>query len=95
VSNLLTISSALTGRSIAELEDAYSGKGYGDLKGDLAEVVVGVAAPYRERTLALLDDTESLDALLAEGADRARSIAAGTLARVYERVGFLAGSTDP
>src|SRR4051794_26293374 len=91
VSNLLTIYSALTGRAIAELEDAYSGKGYGDLKGDLADVVVGVAAPYRERTLALLDDTESLDALLAEGADRARSIAAGTLARVYERVGFLAG----
>jgi tryptophanyl-tRNA synthetase len=91
VSNLLTIYSALTGRAIAELEDAYSSKGYGDLKGDLADVVVGVAAPYRERTLALLDDTESLDALLAEGADRARSIAAGTLARVYERVGFLAG----
>jgi tryptophanyl-tRNA synthetase len=91
VSNLLTIYSALTGRTIGELEDAYSGKGYGDLKGDLADVVVGVAAPYRERTLALLDDTESLDALLAEGADRARTIAAGTLARVYERVGFLAG----
>jgi tryptophanyl-tRNA synthetase len=91
VSNLLTIYSALTGRMIAELEDAYSGKGYGDLKGDLADVVVAVAGPYRERTLALLDDTESLDALLAEGADRARTIAAGTLARVYERVGFLAG----
>jgi tryptophanyl-tRNA synthetase len=91
VSNLLTIYSALTGRTIAELEDAYSGKGYGDLKGDLADVVVGVAAPFRERTLALLDDTESLDALLAEGADRARTIAAGTLASVYERVGFLAG----
>ena len=91
VSNLLTIYSALSGRTIAELEDAYSGKGYGDLKGDLADVVTGVSGPFRERTLALLDDTESLDAILAEGADRARSIAAATLARVYDRVGFLAG----
>jgi tryptophanyl-tRNA synthetase len=91
VSNLLTIYSALSGRTVEDLVDAYSGKGYGDLKGDLAEVVLGVAGPYRERTLALLDDPESLDALLAEGADRARTTAAATLARVYERVGFLAG----
>ena len=41
--------------------------------------------------MALLDDPESLDALLAEGADRARTTAAATLSRVYERVGFLAG----
>jgi tryptophanyl-tRNA synthetase len=91
VSNLLTIYSALTGQSIQELEDAYSGKGYGDLKGDLAEVVLGVAEPFRERTLGLLDDPESLDALLAEGADRARTLASATLARVFDRVGFLAG----
>ncbi|MDP9220914.1 MAG: tryptophan--tRNA ligase [Actinomycetota bacterium] len=91
VSNLLTIYSALTGQSIQELEDAYSGKGYGDLKGDLAEVVLGVAGPFRERALALLDDAESLDAVLAEGADRARTMASATLARVFDRVGFLAG----
>jgi tryptophanyl-tRNA synthetase len=94
VSNLLTIYSALTGRSIDELVDAYSGKGYGDLKGDLAEVVVGVATPYRERTAALLDDPDSLDAMLAEGAERARDVASVTLARVYDRVGFLAGKTS-
>jgi tryptophanyl-tRNA synthetase len=91
VSNLLTIYSALTGQAIQELEDAYSGKGYGDLKSDLAEVVLGVAEPFRERTLGLLDDPESLDALLAEGADRARTLASATLARVFDRVGFLAG----
>ncbi len=91
VSNLLTIYSALTGRSIEELVDAYSGKGYGDLKGDLADVVVGVATPYRERTFGLLADPESLDALLAEGAERARDVASVTLATVYDRVGFLAG----
>jgi tryptophanyl-tRNA synthetase len=93
VSNLLTIYSALSGRTIAELEDQYAGKGYGDLKGDLADVVTGVSGPFRERTLALLDDPESLDAVLAEGADRARTIASQTLARVYDRVGFLAGKS--
>jgi tryptophanyl-tRNA synthetase len=93
VSNLLTIYSALDGRGIDELVDAYSGRGYGDLKGDLAEVVLSVATPYRERTMALLDDPETLDAVLAEGADAARTVAAETLARVYERVGFLAGKS--
>jgi tryptophanyl-tRNA synthetase len=93
VSNLLTIYSALSGRPVPEIEDEYAGKGYGDLKGDLAEVVTGVSGPFRERTLALLDDPESLDAVLAEGADRARTIAAQTLARVYDRVGFLAGKS--
>jgi tryptophanyl-tRNA synthetase len=91
VSNLLTIYSALSGRSIDELVDAYSGRGYGDLKGDLADIVVAVATPYRERTTALLDDPDALDAVLADGAEQARSVAAPTLARVYERVGFLAG----
>jgi tryptophanyl-tRNA synthetase len=91
VSNLLTIYSALDGRSIDELVDAYSGKGYGDLKSDLAEVVLSVATPYRERTMALLDEPDKLDAILAEGAQSARTVAAATLTRVYERVGFLAG----
>jgi tryptophanyl-tRNA synthetase len=93
VSNLLTIFSALTGQAVPGLEDAYSGKGYGELKGDLADVVTAMSGPFRERTLALLDDPESLDALLAEGADRARTIASATLARVYDRVGFLAGKS--
>lgn len=91
VSNLLTIYSALSGRSIDDLVDAYSGKGYGDLKGDLADVVVGVATPYRERTMALLSEPDLLDAKLAQGAERARDVASVTLARVYDRVGFLPG----
>jgi tryptophanyl-tRNA synthetase len=89
VSNLLEMYAALTGRSIAELEQAYEGKGYGDLKGDLAELVVEFVRPVQERTQAYLDDPESLDAILAEGADRARSVAAATMALVRERVGFL------
>ena len=89
VSNLLSIFSALSGRSIESLESDYEGRGYGDLKKDVAEVVVDTATPYRDRTLALLADPGELDRILAEGAERARDVASATLARVYDRVGFL------
>jgi tryptophanyl-tRNA synthetase len=89
VSNLLRIHSALTGRSVAELENDYEGRGYGDLKKDVAEVVVETATPFRDRTLALLEDRAELDRILADGAERAREVAGATLARVYDRVGFL------
>jgi tryptophanyl-tRNA synthetase len=89
VSNLLSILGALSGRSIEALEADYDGKGYGDLKKDVAEIVVDTATPFRDRTLALLADPAELDRILAEGAERARDVASTTLARVYDRVGFL------
>ncbi|WP_399897305.1 tryptophan--tRNA ligase [Streptomyces sp. BBFR51] len=89
VSNLLTIYSTLTGAEIAELEQKYEGKGYGALKTDLADVVVEFVTPFRERTQQYLDDPETLDAILAKGADKARAVAAETLARAYDVVGFL------
>ncbi|MFI2709412.1 tryptophan--tRNA ligase [Micromonospora sp. NPDC018662] len=89
VSNLLTIYSALSGRSIDDLVAAYDGKGYGDLKKDLAEVVREFVTPVQERTNAYLDDPAQLDKLLAQGAEKARAVAAGTLRTVYERVGFF------
>jgi tryptophanyl-tRNA synthetase len=89
VSNLLTIYSALTGRSREELEKEYAGRGYGDFKGDLADVVVDFVTPFRTRTLELLDDRAELDAVLKQGAERAREVASRTLADVYDRVGFL------
>jgi tryptophanyl-tRNA synthetase len=89
VSNLLTIYSTLTGTGIAELEEKYAGKGYGALKTDLAEVVVDFVAPFRERTQSYLDDPETLDSILAKGAEKARAVAAETLAQAYDRVGFL------
>ena len=89
VSNLLTIYSALTGRTVEDLEKAYAGKGYGDFKGDLAEVVVDFVTPFRDRTLELLEDRSEIDAVLKRGAEQAREVAARTLADVYERVGFL------
>ncbi|NEA82484.1 tryptophan--tRNA ligase [Actinospica acidiphila] len=89
VSNLLTIYSVLTGTEIADLEEKYAGKGYGALKTDLAEVMVDFVTPFRERTQQYLDDPETLDSILAKGAEKARAVAAETLAQAYERVGFL------
>jgi tryptophanyl-tRNA synthetase len=89
VSNLLTIHSTLTGASIAELEQRYEGKGYGALKTDLAEIMTDFVTPFRERTHQYLDDPETLDSILAEGAEKARAVAAETLAQAYDRVGFL------
>jgi tryptophanyl-tRNA synthetase len=89
VSNLLTIYSALTGTGIPELEKAYDGKGYGALKTDLAERFVEWVTPFRARTQEYLGDPETLDAILAKGAEKARAVAEETLARVYDRIGFL------
>ncbi|EWT02780.1 tryptophanyl-tRNA synthetase [Intrasporangium oryzae NRRL B-24470] len=93
VSNLLSIHSALSGSSIAELEIAYAGKGYGDLKKDVAEVVVETITPFRDRTLALMKDRGELDRILADGAERAREVAEATVRRVYDKVGLLPAPT--
>ncbi|WP_327006358.1 tryptophan--tRNA ligase [Dactylosporangium sp. NBC_01737] len=90
ISNLLTIYSALTGRSIEDLVAAYDGKGYGDLKKDLAEVVVEFLRPIQQRTNTYLEDPAQLDKLLAIGAEKARAVAGATLSTVYDRIGFLA-----
>ncbi|WP_369831993.1 tryptophan--tRNA ligase [Blastococcus sp. TF02A-26] len=90
VTNLLTIHSALSGRSVPDLEEHFAGRGYGDLKKELAELVVDFVTPVRERTHELLDDRAELERVLAAGAARAREVAAPTLDAVYDRVGFLA-----
>lgn len=89
ISNLLTIYSGLSGRSIADLEADYEGRMYGHLKVDLADVVVETLGPVRMRAQELLSDPAELDRLLAKGAAKARGIAAATLADVYAKVGFL------
>ncbi len=89
ISNLLTIYSALTGRTVADLEAAYAGQGYGALKGDLADAVVEFVTPFRDRTLELLEDQQQLADVLAQGAETARAVAATTLGDVYDRVGFV------
>lgn len=89
VANLLTIYSVMAGRSIQSLEDEYAGKGYGDFKKGLAEVVTGTFGPIRTRVLELLDDPAELDRILAVNADRAAEVADATLATAFDRMGFL------
>ncbi|MCF3177449.1 tryptophan--tRNA ligase [Streptomyces sioyaensis] len=89
VSNLLTILSTLTGTSVPDLERSYEGKMYGALKTDLAGVMVDFVTPFRDRTQEYLDDPETLDAILAKGAEKARAVAAETLATTYDRLGLL------
>ena len=89
VSNLLTIHSVLSGEAVGTLEERFVGRGYGDLKSEVAEVVTSTFSPIRERALELLADPVELDRILAVNADRAAAIADVTLAKVYDRVGFL------
>src|SRR6195952_3376252 len=89
VSNLLTIFSVLSGESIESLETEFAGRGYGDFKKALVEVVTGTIAPIRTRALELLADPAELDRILGQAADRANEVADATLATVYDRVGFL------
>ncbi|MGH3803081.1 MAG: tryptophan--tRNA ligase [Pseudonocardiaceae bacterium] len=89
ISNLLTIYSVLSGSSIAEIERSYAGRGYGDFKGALAELMVDALTPIRQRVEEYMADPAQLDAILADGAAKARVIAGKTLSGVYERVGFL------
>lgn len=89
ISNLLTIQSAVTGTDIDKLVEGYAGRGYGDLKKDTAEVVVEFVTPIKARVDELLADTAELEAILAAGADRATQVSGNTLARVYDKIGFL------
>ena len=89
VSNLLTIQQALTGRSLDDLTQSYSGRGYGELKSDTAALVVEVVAPIRQRVHELMSDPGELHRLMALGAHKARETASATLATVYDRVGFV------
>jgi len=89
ISNLLTIHSALSGKSISDLENEFAGKGYGDFKSALAEVVTDVFAPVRLRTQELLADETALLQLLAVGSQKAKDVAAKTLAQTYSALGLV------
>ena len=92
VSNLLTILSVISGCAVQALETDFEGRGYGELKGAVAEAVVEELAPFRARYAELLADPAELDRLLAEGAVRAREVAVATMEAVRDRVGLLAPS---
>ena len=89
ISNLLTIQSAVTGTAIDALVAGYEGRGYGDLKKETAEAVVEYVTPIKNRVDELLADPTELESVLATGAERAEQVAAKTLQRVNDRLGFL------
>ncbi len=88
VNNLLVIYEQFTGQGREEIEARFEGKGYADLKRELAEVVVEGLSPMQTRYRELTADPSHIDRLLAEGADKVRPIAEKTLALVKERVGL-------
>jgi tryptophanyl-tRNA synthetase len=89
ISNLLSIYSVASGRTITSLEAEYEGKGYGDLKKDLADAVVAYVVPIQERYRKFSSEPGEVARILEVGAEKAQAIAAKTLATVYDRVGFL------
>ncbi|CAB4977756.1 unannotated protein [freshwater metagenome] len=90
ISNLLTIHSALSGKSISDLENEFAGKGYGDFKVAVAEVVIATLDPIRTRTEELMNDKGELLKILKSGADKANEVAGKTLADVYSALGLIA-----
>jgi tryptophanyl-tRNA synthetase len=88
ISNLLTIYSLCSGKSIPEVEAMYEGKGYGPFKKDLAEVVVSVLEPIQHRYRELLASGAVVD-ILREGAERAQELSNTTLSEVKRKLGFL------
>jgi tryptophanyl-tRNA synthetase len=89
ISNLLTIHSALSGKTIAELETQFTGKGYGDFKTEVADVVVQALTPIRKRTEELMNDKAELLRILKTGAEKANQAASKTLSDVYAALGLI------
>ncbi|MGC2238948.1 MAG: tryptophan--tRNA ligase [Pyrinomonadaceae bacterium] len=87
ITNLLTIYALLSGKSNAEAEAHFEGKGYGHFKAELAETVVEFLRPFQERVKEF-DDAE-LEKILSSGAEKARAIARETLKTVYEKTGIV------
>jgi tryptophanyl-tRNA synthetase len=89
VNNLLEVYHLLTGKSQEAIESQFAGKGYGDLKKEVAEVVVEALRPIREQYHALMSDPTELDRILAIGAERARTVAEPKIEEVKRKVGFI------
>ena len=88
ISNLLTIHSAFSGKSITEVENEFADKGYGDFKTAVAEVVNAEIAPIREKTATLMQDPAELMRILKIGGEKANHVASETLKKVYEAIGL-------
>jgi tryptophanyl-tRNA synthetase len=91
IANLIQILAVARGTAEDDVEREFQGSGYGDFKGAVAEAVVELLAPVRERYAELRPDEAGLERILSEGAERARGIASGTLAEVRSAIGIGPG----
>lgn len=89
VSNLMQIYSAITGKTLDEIEHEFESKGYGFFKPAVGEVVVDMLRPIQEESKKLLSDKAYLEKIYTEGAERASYIANKTLRKVYKKIGFV------
>ena len=89
ISNLLTIHSALSDKSITEVENDFSGKGYGDFKTAVAEVVISALEPIAKRTNELMSDRSELTRILKSGEIKANQVASETLKAAYSAIGLI------
>ena len=88
VANLMSIYSACTGKSFAEIEAEFAGKGYGVFKPAVADAVIETLRPIREESERLIRDKAYLESVYRAGAEKASAIASRTLRKVYKKVGF-------
>ncbi len=89
INNLITIYSVLTGKTVAEVESEFAGKGYGEFKPAVGEVVADALAPIRENFAKYSKDKAELERLAASGAERAYSISIRTLKKAMRKVGLV------
>ena len=90
VANLMSIYAAVTGKSFAEIEAEFDGKGYGVFKPAVGEAVVETLRPIREEAQRIMKDKAYLEDMCRDGAERASYIAEKTLRKVYKKVGLVA-----
>ncbi len=89
ISNLIDIYAASTGKTAAEVEAEFEGRGYGEFKPAVGEAVVELLRPIREETKRLMADKGELQRLYQSGAEKAGAIAARTLSKVHKKLGFV------
>ena len=90
VANLMSIYSAVTGKTFQQIEDEFAGQGYGKFKPVVGDAVVEALRPIREESMKLLKDKAYLESVYRAGAEKASYVAEKTLRKVYKKVGFLA-----
>ena len=89
ITNLITIYTAVTGKSVSEIEKEFEGKGYGDFKLAVGETVADTLAPIKSAYDEIIKDKSGLEKLYKEGAEKAEYVARKTYFKAMKKVGFV------